>query len=101
MIEECLNPFPFFDFVCVAVASVLHEESPTAVLAFVGVDGRIAIEAEWRVVPANHKPVLTALGAPTGAPELFRYVAFFPLQSGHFVRSHSWKRDSAKLQRSS
>ena len=27
----------------------------------------------------HHKPVLTALGAPRGAPELFRYVAFFPL----------------------
>jgi hypothetical protein len=77
--EARLSPSVFFEFVCDAVASVLDEENPTAVPAFVGVDSRIAAEAEWLVMPADHKPVLITLRALVGTPELFRQVFLFLL----------------------
>jgi len=55
LVVECPNVSIVLDFVRAAVAAILDEECPTAVLALRGVDGRVAMEAEWLVMPADYK----------------------------------------------
>lgn len=74
-----------------AVTAFLGEICPTAVLALPGADGRVAMEAEWLVMPADYKPVLAAPRAAVKARELLGRVLIFlqvrPLCSQPFAEA--------------